>query len=216
MGASFCPACGTPRVGAFRFCRSCQFDFDALTGLAGPVPASSSGKTPGPTVPPPLPPEAAATARSPSLAVFAIAILMVLGTAGAAFVVGEGLSSRSPQRAPAAAEGTSPSGPYPITYAPEVFDCVGEAHTMTWRLPGTTQTTMLRLDIVSGGRVVETHDGPASDGAAALQPDGSYRTEWNANPSAYGECSNPPGTYTMRISEASSGRVVAQGDFTRR
>jgi hypothetical protein len=25
----FCPRCGTPRVGAFRFCTKCQYDFDA-------------------------------------------------------------------------------------------------------------------------------------------------------------------------------------------
>ena len=26
--AEFCPRCGTQRTGAFRYCRSCQFDFD--------------------------------------------------------------------------------------------------------------------------------------------------------------------------------------------
>ena len=30
-----CPKCGTPRVGAFRYCRSCGFDFDVLP--AAPV-----------------------------------------------------------------------------------------------------------------------------------------------------------------------------------
>jgi hypothetical protein len=48
---AFCPNCGTPRVGAFRFCRSCQLDFDALNGTA---PAS------GPPVPPPASPVAEA------------------------------------------------------------------------------------------------------------------------------------------------------------
>jgi hypothetical protein len=27
---TFCPRCGTSRIGAFRFCRSCRLDFDAL------------------------------------------------------------------------------------------------------------------------------------------------------------------------------------------
>jgi len=36
MGSQFCPKCGTPRVGAFRFCRSCQFDFDEISG-SGPA-----------------------------------------------------------------------------------------------------------------------------------------------------------------------------------
>ena len=31
MAPEFCPQCGTARVGQFRFCRSCQFDFDTLT-----------------------------------------------------------------------------------------------------------------------------------------------------------------------------------------
>lgn len=26
----FCPSCGTPRTGSFRFCRSCGFDYDTL------------------------------------------------------------------------------------------------------------------------------------------------------------------------------------------
>jgi hypothetical protein len=30
MAFSFCPRCGTPRLGAFRFCRQCELDFDAL------------------------------------------------------------------------------------------------------------------------------------------------------------------------------------------
>jgi hypothetical protein len=31
MAFSFCPRCGTPRLGAFRFCRQCELDYDALT-----------------------------------------------------------------------------------------------------------------------------------------------------------------------------------------
>jgi hypothetical protein len=31
MAFSFCPRCGTPRLGAFRFCRQCELDFDALS-----------------------------------------------------------------------------------------------------------------------------------------------------------------------------------------
>jgi endonuclease YncB( thermonuclease family) len=38
----FCPQCGTARVGAFRFCRGCRFDFDTPTAPPG---------TPPPTVP---------------------------------------------------------------------------------------------------------------------------------------------------------------------
>src|SRR3990172_5057684 len=35
MANEFCPQCGTARTGAFRFCRSCQFDFD--TSAAQPA-----------------------------------------------------------------------------------------------------------------------------------------------------------------------------------
>jgi len=60
----FCPNCGTPRVGAFRFCRSCQLDFDAVTDAA---PAA------GPAIAPPASPVAmaappfAASAAAPPL-----------------------------------------------------------------------------------------------------------------------------------------------------
>jgi hypothetical protein len=52
MASSFCPKCGTPRVGAFQFCRSCKFDFDEIDRAAGAVaapqqtPESGSSATP--------------------------------------------------------------------------------------------------------------------------------------------------------------------------
>ena len=51
MASSFCPKCGTPRVGAFQFCRSCKFDFDEIdraagAGAAPPTPESGSSATP--------------------------------------------------------------------------------------------------------------------------------------------------------------------------
>src|SRR5688500_10480868 len=39
QGARSCPQCGTPRVGAFRFCRSCAFDFELAPGHAARPPA---------------------------------------------------------------------------------------------------------------------------------------------------------------------------------
>jgi hypothetical protein len=52
VSTALCPNCGTPRVGAFRFCRSCQLDFDAVTDAA---PAA------GPAIAPPASPVAVAT-----------------------------------------------------------------------------------------------------------------------------------------------------------
>jgi hypothetical protein len=36
--AEFCPKCGTPRTGTFRFCRTCGLDFDALPAAPTVVP----------------------------------------------------------------------------------------------------------------------------------------------------------------------------------
>jgi hypothetical protein len=40
-----CPQCGTARVGAFRFCRGCGLDFDALDATASAAPADSLAQT---------------------------------------------------------------------------------------------------------------------------------------------------------------------------
>jgi hypothetical protein len=41
--ARFCPKCGTPRVGAFRYCQGCRYDFDEAPVSAPPsaVPAAA-------------------------------------------------------------------------------------------------------------------------------------------------------------------------------
>jgi len=41
-----CPMCGIRRVGAFRFCRSCGFDFDLVPAVHAPVPAIVSQRVP--------------------------------------------------------------------------------------------------------------------------------------------------------------------------
>jgi hypothetical protein len=52
MTIEYCPNCSTPRVGSFRYCRSCQFDFDSLaaspttTTAAVPRPVASAGQVP--------------------------------------------------------------------------------------------------------------------------------------------------------------------------
>jgi len=52
LPSSFCPSCGTPRVGALRFCPSCKFDFDEIDRTTGAVaapqqtPESGSSATP--------------------------------------------------------------------------------------------------------------------------------------------------------------------------
>jgi micrococcal nuclease len=48
--SEFCPECGTPRTGAFRFCRHCRFDFESADSTAGAAaPVASATVVPGPT-----------------------------------------------------------------------------------------------------------------------------------------------------------------------
>jgi hypothetical protein len=47
----YCPTCGTKRLGAFRFCRSCRLDFDQLpdeTPTFAPEPATPAVVWAGP------------------------------------------------------------------------------------------------------------------------------------------------------------------------
>ena len=51
MAAELCPRCGKGRTGSFRFCRSCQFDFDTADSASGRPGAVS---TPAAAVPVPV------------------------------------------------------------------------------------------------------------------------------------------------------------------
>lgn len=55
MASTFCPTCGTRRVGAFRYCRSCQFDFDSLnvaSAIGAPIAPPPSFERVAPPVAP--------------------------------------------------------------------------------------------------------------------------------------------------------------------
>ncbi len=64
MAGEFCPNCGTARIGAFRFCRTCQYDFEAAApagtmqqaaaSVGAPPPGQGRGAAPVP-VPAPTP-----------------------------------------------------------------------------------------------------------------------------------------------------------------
>lgn len=54
MAVEYCPRCGAQRVGALRFCRSCQYDFDAAVDAKlplGPVIAAPRPDTPATSEP---------------------------------------------------------------------------------------------------------------------------------------------------------------------
>lgn len=41
MATESCPRCNAERIGAFRFCRRCAFDFDALPADTSPAPGGT-------------------------------------------------------------------------------------------------------------------------------------------------------------------------------
>jgi hypothetical protein len=52
MASEYCPRCGAPRVGALRYCRSCQFDFDDKANLPGQGMASPRRRSGGSSLAP--------------------------------------------------------------------------------------------------------------------------------------------------------------------
>jgi hypothetical protein len=88
MMSEFCPKCGSVRAGAFRFCRSCQFDFDADPELVGgvgrqPVDRGLRPAAPSASVGPPVSPATnreakPAMSRNGKLALVLVAVLAVL------------------------------------------------------------------------------------------------------------------------------------------
>lgn len=76
MTSEFCPSCGNPRVGAFQFCRSCGYDFEALEPTAsGPNfhQAADTTRTSSPMVAP------APSGTSPTTPAAATANLPLIG-----------------------------------------------------------------------------------------------------------------------------------------
>jgi hypothetical protein len=62
LADAFCPRCGTPRTGSFRFCRSCGLDLDALAVAGAATPAAPTGLAAAPQRAPPPGPLPAASA----------------------------------------------------------------------------------------------------------------------------------------------------------
>ena len=86
--STVCPQCGTPRVGQFRFCRSCGLDYDHLPATT-PAPPSIPPATPPADIPRPTPGAVvqptvssagqAPTADRPMLVFLALLTLLVVG-----------------------------------------------------------------------------------------------------------------------------------------
>jgi hypothetical protein len=83
VATRFCPRCGTPRVGNFRYCRSCQLDFDGLDTApaadASVVPPASVQRVASPVVTAPAPPAPESKSSSgETIFTGAIAIVLVI------------------------------------------------------------------------------------------------------------------------------------------
>ena len=93
MFTTSCPQCGTRRVGAFRFCRSCGFDFDVVPATHAPVPpmvgqpASEPDATPTPERRDPTRSAARSSRRGPVNAVLVIGGA-IGGAVGVSMLVG--------------------------------------------------------------------------------------------------------------------------------
>lgn len=86
MASSFCPNCGTPRVGAFRFCRSCQFDFDELAAAPPPRPVAPAPVTAGPAI---SPTPGSSSRRSPGPLIAVVGFVLLGVVAGLAFTMAQ-------------------------------------------------------------------------------------------------------------------------------
>jgi hypothetical protein len=136
MQGEFCPSCGTARIGALRYCRSCGFDFDTLTAGARPMEPTSvqPAGQPAPVQPAHVepatapavawvqhPPGEAGTKRpgrsKTRLVLYGVGGLLVLG------VIGSILNPR-PEPGTAAASGAPTPSPAPSTAAPATDDPV--------------------------------------------------------------------------------------------
>lgn len=105
-----CPSCRTGRLGAFRFCRSCGFDFDTL--------GADSGAPFGRSLPGAVEGDAIATSgegRFPARGLLALAFVVLVGVAG---LSSDGMpSSGSPSSASSTAHAT-PHPEKPVAAAP--------------------------------------------------------------------------------------------------
>ena len=126
MTTQFCPQCGTARLGQFRFCRTCQFDFDserdieaasaalAPAAMGDPAPSDTSptaawssfsapSAAPASPMPPAMPTETVVAARPSSrmsgrrVAVVAVVALIAIGGIGSALGSPSGTAAPSPR-----------------------------------------------------------------------------------------------------------------------
>jgi micrococcal nuclease len=132
-----CPQCGTARLGAFRFCRACGLDFDAL-----PPPLTPSAPATAPAEPgPPLQPETrwmpVAIDRTPSRArrYLAVGAVAILGIGAVANLTGPssgpGVTASASQSVAAIASPASTPAPTATTAGTASFEPTGVTEVAT-------------------------------------------------------------------------------------
>ena len=77
MASEYCPQCGTVRSGPSRFCRSCQFHFDA-DPAAPAAPGGPASPVTNREAKPATSPDPAELSRNGKLALLAVAALLFL------------------------------------------------------------------------------------------------------------------------------------------
>jgi hypothetical protein len=189
-----CPRCGTPRIGNFRWCRSCQYDFDAPTAptetvqrpfaltppgqitqaphiIPADTPAPAPGHAPMPTAaagPAVQAPPARERRPVPPLVIVAVVAVFSLVAIGLVAVV-------LPQSSPIAAlpAGSSPSAAAGSSAGPAQSSSPSRTPagdtTITGRGPGTAEFPF--ADSTGLARI--TNEGTGAFGVWVVGPDGS-------------------------------------------
>ena len=152
---NFCPRCGTSRIGAFRYCRSCRFDFDTLVDAPIGEPAS-------------LPVAAAVRARVVAAgrsargysgqSLLGMGVLMLVGIAALGGIqridpeiVSSGATPTQEARALAEADAT-PAAPNRQAAEPSTAVAVAEATPPTWLVQQRGHWPGARQELPSAGR----------------------------------------------------------------
>jgi hypothetical protein len=86
MAVEFCPRCGNPRTGSFRFCRACQFDFDSVPQADPPIPPAAA-----PNAVPPFAPTS--TARNDADLILAAGVSWIVCAAFTGYLALEQLNA---------------------------------------------------------------------------------------------------------------------------
>ncbi len=202
----FCPKCGNQRVGQFRYCRSCGFDFDQSTAEAPTSGASDPGLR---VVPPP--------AVQPAARGMGTGRIVAWGIIGV-LIVAIGLLIVQPGMLNSVAI-LGPDGGTPIDTPPAGAIWFGETFdTTTFELSGRTSSVGANDSFAAVAQLTKITPGDAIN--LRLSYDGSVVSNtgvnWNGSGDVWGWTSAPlvaAGAWTIALTDI-GGNVLASGTLT--